>query len=421
MKDELINKIINVSINFIAVVSFTLNLIIFFALHDSVYLFPRYIPPLLSAVVIFLLFFKSQMSIRLKTWTLIVLMFLAGCFTLLLGLLDMASLWFILALIFSLFVAKNREPLFVFTVSFVMILVTGFLMMAKVGFIPLDYKFQNCQFACVSIRIVHFLLIGFLIYYILHKFFFTITANINELQEKASELEKLNQSLQREMNEKREIQLRMLEAVILAEEKERKRIAGDLHDGLSPVLSAINLYYQAYIDAQGPGEKAEIETRLKEIIENAIDDVSRISHDISPHILESYGLITALENFISQLTHNESLRFAVNFEKIDRFDLKNELTVYRTITELINNTIKHGSATLISLDIEINAGLLKVKYEDNGKGFSVEEALNSRSGIGLKNIQNRIQSLNGTILFHSRKGAGMDVKIEMPCTFTKHG
>ena len=86
-------------------------------------------------------------------------------------------------------------------------------------------------------------------------------------------------------------------------------------------------------------------------MDNAIADMSRISHNISPHILEKHGLITALENFLSEIKISDNIKFVINFEKFSRFDLKKELTIYRTISELINNTIKHANATLITIDI----------------------------------------------------------------------
>jgi signal transduction histidine kinase len=197
------------------------------------------------------------------------------------------------------------------------------------------------------------------------------------------------------MTEKKEIQQKMLETVILTEEKERKRLAGDLHDGLGPVLSAVNLYFQAYLDAPEI-QKPEIEIRLKQKIENAIADVSRISHNISPHILEKFGLITALDNFINQIRLTEKIKFSTNFQKINRFDLKAELTIYRTITELINNTLKHAFAS------------------DNGKGFDIKQIDENQKGIGLNNMKNRVNSLNGKISINSSKNTGITVEISLP-------
>ncbi|MFZ4414504.1 MAG: tetratricopeptide repeat-containing sensor histidine kinase [Bacteroidales bacterium] len=207
---------------------------------------------------------------------------------------------------------------------------------------------------------------------------------------------------------------KLFEAVIQTEEKERKRIASDLHDGLGPLLSAAKLYFQAYIDANDIDNKTVIESKLISIIDSAIDDTSRISHNISPQILEKYGLKIALENFISEIDFNKSIQFDLFFEKIDRFDLKAEITIYRTILELIHNTIKHAKASQISIKVFLSRDTLNVQYEDNGIGFSIEEKLNEKQGMGLKNIKNRIQSLEGNVLFNSRQNQGMKAVISIP-------
>jgi len=414
MKDELINKIADKSILFIVLMVLPFNAIIYVALDESVYQWPRYVPPILGLAAIILASFKNNMNFKLKIWIFIVLLFLSGCFNLMLGLLDMASLWFVLAIIYSLFAFKRGVTLGIFLVSFISILTVGILMITRSTFIPMDYHFENCQYTCVIVRILHFLLIGFLIYYILVNFYTRLQSNMNELKSKADDLEYLNCALKKEMDEKKEIQQKMIEAVIQTEEKERKRIAADLHDGLGPLLSAAKLYFQAYIDAKEVSGKNDIESKLKRIMDNAISDMSRISHNISPHILENYGLIIALENFLSEIRISDNIRFDVNFEKFNRFDLKKELTIYRTISELINNTIKHGQATLIRITISISDDMLNLVYEDNGIGFSVDEKIRSKQGMGLKNIESRIHSLEGIVLFDSRQSKGMKATIKVP-------
>ncbi|MEI6133095.1 MAG: sensor histidine kinase [Bacillota bacterium] len=210
------------------------------------------------------------------------------------------------------------------------------------------------------------------------------------------------------------IKQKTIEAIIQTEEKERKRIASDLHDGLGPLLSAAKLYFQAYMDAKDMVSKNDIEAKLKSIMENAISDTSRISHNISPQILENYGLIVALENFISDINISENIKFDIKFDTFRRFGLKEELTIYRTLSELINNTTKHAAATLIRINIFISGEMLTLVYEDNGTGFSVEEKMHSTHGMGLKNIKSRIQSLKGNIIFESLEGHGMKVVIKIP-------
>jgi signal transduction histidine kinase len=216
------------------------------------------------------------------------------------------------------------------------------------------------------------------------------------------------------LKRKADLRLKTLEAIILTEEKERKRIASDLHDGLGPVLSAVNLFFEAYIDAPMGTEKDNIETKLKVIINDAIADVSRISHNISPHILENYGLTTALKTFIDQLNNCEKIKIKLHIDHLNRFELKHELTIYRTITELINNTIKHANSNNIEIFFEQNGDLLKIKYKDDGSGFSNLKTSNKGNGMGIQNIQNRIESLGGNITFSNAENGGMKAAIEIP-------
>ena len=216
------------------------------------------------------------------------------------------------------------------------------------------------------------------------------------------------------LKRKADLRLKTIEAIILTEEKERKRIASDLHDGLGPVLSAINLFFEAYIDAPTGIEKTNIETKLKVIINDAIADVSRISHNISPHILEKYGLATALNTFIDQLNNCDKIKIELHINPFNRFELKHELTVYRTITELINNTIKHANCNKIEISFEQKGDILHIKYEDDGCGFSTFKTRKDSKGMGIENIQNRIQSLGGTITFSNAENGGMKAIIAIP-------
>ena len=203
----------------------------------------------------------------------------------------------------------------------------------------------------------------------------------------------------------------LIEAVVETENNERRRIARDLHDGLGPVLSAINHYFQAYLDAK-PENREAIRDRLQIVISEAIDEVSRISHNISPHVLEKHGLMTALNNLLAPLKANEKYEIFFNPGFNERLDPKIELTVYRCITELINNTLKHAEATKISLDIGYSDGKLAIRYSDNGKGFTTSSE--KRVGQGIPNITNRVESVGGTLSFASSPDAGISVNIIMP-------
>ena len=204
---------------------------------------------------------------------------------------------------------------------------------------------------------------------------------------------------------------KLIEAVVETENNERRRIARDLHDGLGPVLSAINHYFQAYLDAR-PENKEAIQTRLQMVIGEAIDEVSRISHNISPYILEKYGLIMALNNLFAPLIANGKYEITFNPGPEKRFDQKKELTLYRCITELLNNTMKHAEATQVSLSFESHDEHLNIRYADNGKGFNVDDK--NREGMGLMNIANRVESFGGKLTIDSIPNGGTTAHISMP-------
>ncbi|HNY01716.1 MAG TPA: sensor histidine kinase [Bacteroidales bacterium] len=207
------------------------------------------------------------------------------------------------------------------------------------------------------------------------------------------------------------IREKLIEAIENTENNERRRIARDLHDGLGPILSAINHYFQAYLDAKGD-TREEIRVRLQSVISEAIDEVSRISHNISPHILEKHGLKAAINNLFAPLLINGGYELSVHCGIGERLELKVELTIYRCITELLSNTLRHAAATRISLDLRRNGDMLTIRYTDNGIGFAEKSGI--REGMGLSNISNRVESLGGSLSLESNPGKGVAVHISLP-------
>lgn len=413
MEDRLINKITNRTIVFIALAAIPINAVVFFALQSSEFVFPRIFPVFMGVVAILLAFFRNRIKYLYKIRILTGIFFLIGLYNLSIRLLDIASLWFILFIVYTLFASKRKMALHAFWISSTAILLAGIGMMTEFLPIPINYNFNNCQFACVAVRLLHFLLIGYVIYYILNEFFSTILKNMRELKEKSEEQEQLNRKLQKEIKTRKTLQQEMIDAVVKTEEKERKRIASDLHDGLGPLISAINLYFQAYIDAP-ENDKENIGNKLQDIIQQSGTDVSRISHNISPLILQNYGLKKAIETFTNDIKAAHDITFNLDLNIDVRFDMTRELTIYRTITELINNTIKHGGASTINISVNLENQRITVCYSDNGKGFSPEESPKYQNGLGLVSIRNRILSLEGTIEINSSPMQGMKVKIKMP-------
>lgn len=214
-------------------------------------------------------------------------------------------------------------------------------------------------------------------------------------------------------------QQEMLKAAIDAQEKERKRIAEDLHDEVGAMLSLARLNANRACDYSNneTGQKLTLDT-IK-IIDDTINNVRRISKDLLPSTLEEFGLIQAIEELVTKI--NASNIVGVKFEYQGEFNnlySEVELALYRVTQELVNNAIKHAAAEEIDIYLEKNRDHLTLKVSDNGSGFKVEE-VNRKStferGIGLKNIHSRVSMLDGEIKYlpNLPKGTAAMVKLDL--------
>ncbi|HAN17496.1 MAG: hypothetical protein A2X13_11280 [Bacteroidetes bacterium GWC2_33_15] len=239
-KRNLSNKIINYGLRFLSIISIPLNFIVFFALENSLCFIVRGIPVLLSLIIVGLFLYRDKVSLYSKLKSFILILFSTGIYTLFLGLLDMAALWFILAIIFAFFDRIKNLPLYIFLAALLLTISTGLLMMFKIPYIPIDYGFENCQFACVAIRIINFLIIGFLIFKILKMFFITIELYINEINDKNMVLEQLRDSKNNEAEQKFKNQL--LKNNIEKHELELKYKNKELEKSFSKIIQFNNMF-----------------------------------------------------------------------------------------------------------------------------------------------------------------------------------
>jgi len=222
-------------------------------------------------------------------------------------------------------------------------------------------------------------------------------------------------SIARDTSERKQNQQRIINAIIQTEEKERERIARDLHDGISPVLSTVKLYSQSLNDCED-GETCErIIKNIQDSVEEAISGLSEISNNISPHVLRNYGLIAALDTFTRKVKNATKIDIDYISDFRDKLNEKIEISLYRIITELVNNTIKYAGAKKISIRL-MKENDLSVFYSDDGKGFNYPKILKDRAGMGLFNIQNRVHFLNGKIFIDSKLNKGVNIKIHIPLT-----
>jgi len=142
--------------------------------------------------------------------------------------------------------------------------------------------------------------------------------------------------------------------------------------------------------------------------------LKEISNKLSPHILNSFGLLRAVQSFISKLQITQAPKIHLNSNIEDkRFSYNVEVVVYRVICEMINNTLKHAKAHHIYIDLLIEKEILKVIYIDDGIGFDPDNIQLEQKGMGYSNIKSRIRSLNGTYQIFSQPNEGLHAEISI--------
>lgn len=219
-------------------------------------------------------------------------------------------------------------------------------------------------------------------------------------------------------SEKRDMEKNILNAIIQAEETERKRFAKDLHDGLGPILSTVKMSMSSLTRIEKDDQTKKILHNTDLVIDEAIKSIREISNNLSPHILNNFGLNKAMRNFINKINLSDTIKinFSSNFEN-DRFESNTEVVLYRVLCELINNTLKHAGATQIRISLDKQSDMIICQYKDNGKGFDINKiSPTNHTGMGYSNMLTRINSLKGTFEMMAEKGKGTKATIKVPVT-----
>jgi PAS domain S-box-containing protein len=196
-----------------------------------------------------------------------------------------------------------------------------------------------------------------------------------------------------------------------SEENERSRLAKELHDSLGPMLTALKLYIQTMQKIGDAPTLQNIAAKVENVLNETLQTITDVSNNISPHILRKFGLCIGIKNFPENkdLLSGININFDCDFK--GRMDEIYEISLYRVIIELINNTIKHSGADKISLKIFKRNQYLFIRYSDNGKGFDIKEVTQNTTRMGLSNIQNRIRNIKGKIKFGKYRNTGFVAKI----------
>ncbi len=219
---------------------------------------------------------------------------------------------------------------------------------------------------------------------------------------------------QRQLNKQ---QNEMFNLTASVQEKERKRIAEDIHDSLGSVLSAAKLKLSSLEEDSAlltDGQREKYQTTLS-LLDEASSELRNISHNIMPATLSKLGLLAALKNLVDKIPEHSGLKVQLEAHGFEsRLDESTEISIYRIILELINNIVKHAAAGKATVQLIKYPDYINITVEDDGRGFDQKRVSEHAKGIGLGNIQSRVNYLSGTIDIDSSPGRGTTVIIEIP-------
>jgi two-component system NarL family sensor kinase len=267
-----------------------------------------------------------------------------------------------------------------------------------------EKKEQQINFQKVQISKKNYLLVGIVLLII----FITLLVLSAWLRARLKQKAKF----QREIMKQQELATK---AVLAAEEKERQRIARDLHDGVGQMMSVAKMNLSAFESDFQFLDKDQQESfeKIINLVDESCREVRTVSHNMMPNALLKNNLAIAIKDFVDKI-ENSSLKVRVYTEGLDdRMDSNLEIVLYRVIQECVNNVIKHADASRLDISVLKDKQGISATIEDNGKGFDIGDK-DKFEGIGLKNIITRIEYLKGMVDFDSSPGRGTLIALNVP-------
>lgn len=229
---------------------------------------------------------------------------------------------------------------------------------------------------------------------------------------------KMYQVMLHDITDRKQYEQFKLNTIIEVEERERYKLAGDLHDDVGPMLSSLNMYLSLLSRQQTPN-KQEIVENMQEVLKETISGIRSILHNLSPHVLFKYGIVAAIQAVVDQNKKVLNIRFThdVSHENIEE---ATAIMVLRIVKELTNNTLKYANANNVDINLTIYSNLLSLTYADDGEGFNIESKLQEPGGgIGLLNIQERLKTMGAIYSMVSGIGNGFTFSMSAPVNFKR--
>jgi signal transduction histidine kinase len=207
--------------------------------------------------------------------------------------------------------------------------------------------------------------------------------------------------------------LDLLRSSIQVQEEERKRIAQDIHDELGATLSISKMLLQQVEEQEknNTGSLLPALQNIRSLTESSLLSMRRISHQLMPQQLETFGLVKTLEAVAAQANKTGTIKVCIiDSDTTEELSWPVKLGLYRINMELMNNSLKHAEANSIIIELDFTDNYISCTYTDNGKGMKDETV---RHGLGLTSIEGRAKSLGGTITY-DKNCNGFKAVIKIP-------
>ncbi|WP_405399892.1 ATP-binding protein [Maribacter sp. Asnod2-G09] len=212
----------------------------------------------------------------------------------------------------------------------------------------------------------------------------------------------------------KEQELTTIDAMIEGQEKERQRIANDLHDDLGGLMATVKLHFNS-LHSKVKDDKDDMYEKTNNLIDEAYHKIRTIAHAKNSGVIAKQGLLKAVKQMAAKVSAANTISIQVkDFGLDNRLENSLELTLFRIIQELITNTIKHAKATKVNIHLTNHGDSLNILIEDNGIGFESNIVIAASNGMGLKSIDKRITHLDGTLHIESEPGKGSTIIIDIP-------
>jgi signal transduction histidine kinase len=238
--------------------------------------------------------------------------------------------------------------------------------------------------------------------------------------------ERRGQERTAELAEANEVRARLLKQVLSAREEEQRRIARDLHDGIGQSLTSLLLGLRAAAEVPTFEEARARLGELRGIIASLLDEVRRLARGLRPSVLDDLGLAAALERYAADYTqaHGITVDVVAPDLALVRLPAEVETALYRIAQEALTNVLKHAAANAVSLVVRRESSGVHLTVEDDGRGFDNDALLQAPGtdiGLGLIDIRERADLLNGAVTLESRPGSGTTVHVYIPLREENHG